>query len=67
VRFIGNIGEAEMDNRILDKVLTTSRKFSKVMPEETGIWSSLSDKEIKEYIEEVLAETHKKKPRNGSP
>jgi hypothetical protein len=61
VRFIGSIGEAEMDNRILDKVLTTTKKFSKAMPKETGISSSLSDKEIKEYIEEVLAETHKDK------
>jgi hypothetical protein len=60
------MGEAEMDHRILDKVLTTSRKFSKTMPEETGVWSSLSDKEIKEYIEEVLAETHKKKSQTGN-
>ena len=67
VRFIGSIGDAEMDHRILDKVLTTSKNFSKNMPEETGIWSSLSDKEIKEYIEEVLAETHKKKSQSGNP
>ena len=66
VRFIGSIGEAEMDHRILDKVLTTSKKFSKIMPEETGVSSSLSDEEIKEYIEEVLAETHRKKSRNGN-
>jgi len=65
VRFLGNIGEAEMDHRILDKVLTTSKRFSEVMPEETGVWSSLSDEEIKEYIQEVLAETHRKKSRNG--
>ena len=67
IRFIGNIGDAEMDHRILDKVLTTSKKFAKVMPEETGVYSSLSDEEIKEYIEEVLAETHKRKPRRGNP
>jgi hypothetical protein len=66
VRLIGSIGEAEMDHRILDKVLTTTKKFSKVMPEETGISSSLSDKEIKEYIEEVLAETHKGKTQSGN-
>jgi hypothetical protein len=64
IRFIGSIGEAEMDHRILDKVLTTTKRFSKVMPEETGISSSLSDKEIKEYIEEVLAETQKGKTRS---
>jgi hypothetical protein len=67
VRFIGSIGEAEMDHRIIDKVLTTSKKFSNVMPEETGVLSSLSDEEIKEYIEEVLAETRKKKSQGGTP
>ena len=50
-----------MDHRILDKVLTTSKRFSEVMPKETGVWSSLSDEEIKEYIHEVLAETHRLK------
>jgi hypothetical protein len=50
---------------ILDKVLVTTRKVSEGMPEETGISTSLSDMEIKEYIEEVLAETHKRKSRNG--
>ena len=65
VRFLGSIGDAEMDHRILDKVLTTSKKFSQNMPEETGVSSSLSDEELKEYIQEVLAETHRKKSRNG--
>jgi hypothetical protein len=37
------------------------------MPEETGVSSSLSDEEIKEYIEEVLAETQKKKSQGGNP
>jgi hypothetical protein len=67
VRFIGSIGDAEMDHRILDKVLTTSKRFSQTMPEATGVSSSLSDKEIKEYIEEVLAETHKRKSQSGNP
>ena len=67
VRFIGSIGDAEMDHRILDKVLTTTKKFSKIMPEETGVSSSLSDEEIKGYIEEVLAETHKKKSQSENP
>lgn len=67
VKFIGTIGEAEMDHRILEKVLITSKKFAKAMPELTGISSSLSDEEIKEYIEEVLEETRKREPRNESP
>ncbi|MGH9975542.1 MAG: hypothetical protein ACRD8Z_06860 [Nitrososphaeraceae archaeon] len=67
VKFIGSIGDAEMDHRILDKVLITSKKFSEAMPEETGIFSSLSDIEIRDYIEEVLAETQRKKPHSGNP
>ena len=67
VRFVGSMGEAEMDRRILDKVLKTSKQFSKTIPEETGVPTSLSDEEIKEYIEEVLVEVHKKKSRNGNP
>jgi hypothetical protein len=65
LRFIGNIGDAEMNSRILEKVLTTSRNISKKIPEETGISGSLTDKEIKEYIEEVLVETIKKRSRSN--
>ena len=65
LKFIGSIGEAEMDHRILEKVLSTSKKISETMPEESGISSSLTDKEIKDYIREVLTETHNKQSRNG--
>jgi hypothetical protein len=61
VKFVGSIGEAEMDRRIVDRVLRLSKQFSKTMPEEKGVRSSLSEEEIKDYIEEVLMETHKKK------
>lgn len=67
VQFIGSIGDAEMHHRILDKVLATSKRFSRIMPKETGVPPSLSDKEIKEYIEEVIAETHKKESQSGNP
>ena len=67
IKFVGSVGEAEMDRRILDRVLKISKQFSRTMPEETGVSTSLSDEEIKEYIEEVLIETHKKKSRNGNP
>lgn len=60
VSFLGSIGEAEMERRILDKVLNTSKKFSNMMPEQTGVPSSLSDEEIKEYIQDVIVEIHKK-------
>jgi hypothetical protein len=61
VNFIGNIGNAQMDHAIVEKVLKTSKTVSKVTPEETGVASSLTEKEITEYIKEVLQETQKKK------
>lgn len=65
LKFIGSVGEAEMDHRILEKVLSTSKKISETLPEESGISSSLTDKEIKDYIQEVLAETKDKQSLNG--
>ena len=64
VSFLKNIGDAEMKQRILERVLVTSRNISEIMPEETGISSSLTDKEIKDYVEMVLAQTLKKKARS---
>jgi hypothetical protein len=56
VSFIGNIGNAQMDHTIKERVLETTRRISGIMPEETGIASSLTEKEISEYIEQVLQE-----------
>ena len=49
VRFLGSIGDAEMDHRILDKVLITSKKFSEVMPEETGVFARFRIQKLEIY------------------
>jgi hypothetical protein len=59
VNFIGNIGGAQMDHTIVEKVLKTTKAVSKTMPQDSGITPSLTEKEIAEYIEEVLRETGK--------
>ena len=64
VSFLKDIGDAEMNQRIFERVLQTSRNISEIMPEETGISSSLTDKEIKDYVELVLAQALKKKARS---
>lgn len=61
VDFIGNIGSAEMEKTITERVLKIGRNISKTMPEGTGIVPSLTEKEIEEYIEDALRETKKKK------
>jgi len=63
VEFLNSIGNAEMNNRILERVLLTSKNIAQIMPEETGISSSLTDNEIKEYVEVVLALALKKKAK----
>lgn len=60
VKFIGNIGSAEMDHTITDKVLKIERRVSENMRESTGISSSITDKELADYIDEVLQETKRK-------
>jgi hypothetical protein len=57
VEFIGNIGGAQMDHTILEKVLKTTKIVSKTMPQDTGIAPSLTEDEIAEYIKQVLRET----------
>ena len=52
VDFIGNIGRAEMEKTIMERVLKIGRNISKTMPEGTGIVPSLTEKEIEEYIDE---------------
>ena len=59
VNFIGNIGSAQMDHMIMEKVLTTERNISEKLREKTGIAPSLTEKEIVEYIEIVLQEMRK--------
>jgi hypothetical protein len=61
MRFLKSIGDSEMNNKIFEKVLRTSRHASKNMPEETGISSSLTDQEIREYVKKVLELALKKK------
>jgi hypothetical protein len=63
VEFIGNIGNAQLDHTIVEKVLKTTRNISETMPQETGIATSLTENEITEYIQQVLVETRIKKVR----
>jgi len=64
VGFLKGIGNAEMNRRIFERVLLTSRNISETLPEETGISSSLTDKELKDYVQAALALALKKKAQN---
>ena len=57
ISFISNIASAEMTLESMEKVLRKIKSVSEVIPEETGIAHSLTDKEIKEYVDQVIHET----------
>jgi hypothetical protein len=56
VKFLKSIGTAQMEQELQKRVLTIAKKNSDNMTEETGVQPSLSEDDMKEYLEEVLKE-----------
>jgi hypothetical protein len=61
VNFIGDIAGAEMLHIVTERVLRKVKTVSEVIPKDTGITTSLTDSEIKEYVTEVINETKSRK------
>jgi hypothetical protein len=57
VNFIGNIAGAEMTHTITERVLRKVKVISEIIPQDTGITTSPTETEIKEYVAEVINET----------
>jgi hypothetical protein len=60
-RLLDSIGMAQMEREIEKKVLAFTKRNQDKMAEETGIQSSLSEIEMKQYLEGVLQEMRKQK------
>ncbi len=56
VKFLESIGTAQMEQELQKRVLTIAKKNSDSMTEETGVQPSLSEDDMKQYLEEVLKE-----------
>lgn len=56
VKFLESIGKAQMEQELQNRVLTIAKKNSDNMAEETGVQPSLSENDMKRYLEEVLIE-----------
>jgi hypothetical protein len=61
VKFLESIGTAQMEQELQKRVLTIVKKNSDSMIEETGVQPSLSENDMKQYLEEVLIEIKAKK------
>jgi hypothetical protein len=61
VKLLDSIGTAQMQQEIERRVMTFTRKTRDSMVEETGITPSISDEDIKKYLDDVLLEVRKKR------
>lgn len=58
-----SIGTAQMEQEIEKKVIGFTRTNQDRMAEETGVQSSLSEDDVKEYLEQVIQEVQKQKSK----
>ena len=60
-KLLDSIGTAQMEQEIQRRVLSVTRKTQALMTEETGIQSSLSEEDMKHYLEQVIREVKTQK------
>ena len=56
MKFLESIGTAQMEQELQKRVLDITKKTSKTMMEESGVQPSLSEDDMKYYLQEVLQE-----------
>jgi hypothetical protein len=63
-RLLDSIGMAEIERQVQRKVIAFTKQSQDRMTEETGIQSSLTEDDIKQYLEQVIKEVKKPKMSN---
>ncbi len=58
-KFLHSVGSAHMEQELQSTVMKIAKKHSDVLTEKTGVESSMTESDIKEYMTMVLNETHK--------
>jgi hypothetical protein len=60
LRLFDSIGKAHMEQEIERKVINITREYQHTMIEETGVYSSMTEDEVKQYLHHVLQEIQSK-------
>jgi hypothetical protein len=55
-RLLGSIGTAEMQQQLEDKIMKITKDKADFIADESGVDSSLTDDEMKKYLEKVIKE-----------
>lgn len=61
-KFLDSMGTAQMEQELQSTVTKIARKHSDVLTKKTGVESSMTDADIKEYLTMVIDEIHKSDP-----
>ena len=56
IKFLDNIGSAQMEEELVTKVIPLVRRKAHTMELETGIVTSLTDVDMIQYLDDVLVE-----------
>jgi Tfp pilus assembly PilM family ATPase len=62
-RLLDSIGTAHMEQEIQKRVLELTKQNQDRMAEESGIQSSLTEEDMKEYLQQVIEEVKKDRRR----
>jgi hypothetical protein len=60
-KFLDSMGTAQMENELQNRVLRTAKKASDSMEEESGLESSMTEDDMKDYMEIVMNELKEKR------
>jgi hypothetical protein len=60
-RLLDSIGSAQMERELQTRVLTVAKKASDIMAKETGVEASMTEDDMKEYMQVVLKELQSKR------
>jgi hypothetical protein len=60
-KLLDSIGTAHMEQELQSRVLTIAKKNSDSMTEESGVETSMTEDDMKDYLEIVMNELHSKK------
>jgi len=64
-RLLDSIGSAEMEREIQNRVINLTKRSQDRMMEETGIQASLTEDDMKQYLEQVIREVKMQKNSTG--
>ena len=56
IRLLDNIGTAEMQREVEKRVIALTKQNQDKLVEDTGIQSSLTEEDMREYLEQVIRE-----------